>query len=438
VIEPMPRGRDNGRGERGAEAAAVEALRRVVADGLVEAATGRQLTGPQRTKTVERLVAEALDSYARQALRSAQAPLPPDVEARVRRALRDTFVGLGGLQSLLDDPNIETININGCDDVWVRYRDGGRARVGPVAPSDTELEALLRGLGASGAHERRFDHGAPELSMQLSNGERLFALMDVTDRLAVSIRLHPLKRITLQGLVERGELTPGMAQLFTAMVRARLNIVVSGGPAAGKTTLLRALAHAIPARERIFTVEDAYELSLSRADHPDLLAMQAREPNIEGAGGYDMDRLLRASLRMTPDRVIVGEVRGAEVVQMAKAMSIGIDGSMATVHASSSRQALLKLVTYAMEPPALYPREAAMALVAGAVHVVIHLDMAPGGTRVVSSVREIVDLDHDQILSNELYRPGPDRRGLPATRPRSLGLLVAAGLDPAVLDQDRW
>jgi Flp pilus assembly CpaF family ATPase len=274
--------------------------------------------------------------------------------------------------------------------------------------------------------------------MQLPHGQRLFALMDVTDRVALSIRLHPLTRITLAGLVERGELTAGMAGMFTAMVRARRNIAVSGGPAAGKTTLLRALARAIPRHERVFTVEDAYELALSREDHPDLLAMQAREPNIEGAGGYDMSRLLRASLRMTPDRVIVGEVRGAEVVQMAKAMSIGIDGSMATVHASSSRQALARLVAYAMEPPASYPRDAAIALIAGAVHYVIHLDMAPDGARVVSSVREVLDSDGDQIVTNEIYQPGPDRRGQLATRPRGLDALVAAGFDPALLDADRW
>lgn len=441
-------GRDNGHwddgpgdgldGGRGEEAAAVEALRVVVAAGLAEAAAGGQPTGAAREAVVDRLVTEALDAHARQALREARPPLDTGAEARVRRALRDAFLGLGGLQPLLEDPCIETININGCDNVWVRYRDGTRARVAPVAGSDAELIALLRDLGAGGAHERRFDHGEPELSMQLPGGERLFALMDVTDRVAVSIRLHPLKRISLADLVGKGEMTPGMASLFTAMVRARRNVVVSGGPAAGKTTLLRALAHAIPRHERIFTVEDAFELSLSHQDHPDLLAMQTREPNTEGAGGYDMNRLLRSSLRMTPDRVIVGEVRGAEVVQMAKAMSIGIDGSMATVHASSSRQALDRLVTYAMEPPASYPRDAATALIAGAVHFVIHLDLATDGTRVVSSVREVVDTDGDQILSNEVYAPGADRRGRPATQPRSLGQLIAAGFDPALLDAARW
>jgi Flp pilus assembly CpaF family ATPase len=426
------------------EARAVAALREMVGRRLGEAAGRGELPAGVRAARVDELITAGLDSYARQALREARAPLQADAEARVRRALRDVFVGLAGLQPLLDDEDNETININGHGDVFVIRRDGSRARMGPVAASDEDLVAMLRGLGAQaarrGGHERRFDHGEPELSMQLVNGERLFALQDVTDRVSVSIRLHPLKRVSLHEQVSRGELTPGMAHLFTAMVRARLNIVVSGGPSAGKTTLLRALAHAVPPDERIITIEDVYELALSRQDHPDLVAAQARLANVEGAGGYDMSRLLRASLRMTPDRVIVGEVRGAEVVQMAKAMSIGIDGSMATVHASSSRLALQKLVTFAMEPPALYPRDAAMALVAGAVHIVIHLGQASDGTRVVCSVREVIDADGEHIVSNEVYRPGGDRRAVAAIplRGDTLDQLTTVGFDPALLDQDRW
>jgi Flp pilus assembly CpaF family ATPase len=138
--------------------------------------------------------------------------------------------------------------------------------------------------------------------------------------------------------------------------------------------------------------------------------------------------------------VIVGEVRGSEVVTMAKAMSIGIDGSLATIHASSSRQALLRLVAYAMEPPARYPREAAIALIGQAVHSVVHLDRAAGGVRVVASVREVLGDDGDQIVSNEVLAPGPDGRAVPATRLRddTLDLLAAAGLEPAVLDDPRW
>jgi pilus assembly protein CpaF len=434
-------GPGNGRaGRSGGETAAVQTLRPLLAGQIAAAATAGQLSPPRRAATVDQLITAALDDHARQALRQSRAPLDADAEARVRQTLRDEFVGLGGLQPLLDDPDIETININGHDSVFVIRRNGAREQVAPVATSEEDLVALLRALAARGAHERRFDRGQPELSMQLPAGERLFALQDVSDRVSVSIRLHPLKRVSLADLAGKGEMTAGMAAMFAAAVRARLNIVVSGGPAAGKTTLLRALAQAIPRHERIITIEDAYELTLSRQDHPDLVRTQAREPNIEGAGGYDMNRLLRASLRMTPDRVIVGEVRGAEVVPMAKAMSIGIDGSMATVHASDSRQALLKLVTYAMEPPALYPREAAMALIAGAVHLVIHLGMAADGTRVVSSVREVIDSDGEHVVTNEIYRPGRDRRAVPATplRGDTLDRLTAAGFDPRLLDADRW
>jgi pilus assembly protein CpaF len=431
----------HGRVARSDEVAAVlQTLRAVLAEQIAAAAAAGRLTPANRAETIDQLITARLDGHARQALRASKAPLNAEAEARVRQLLRDEFVGLGGLQPLLDDPDIETININGHASVFVIRRDGTRHQVAPVAASGEELVALLRALAARGAHERRFDRGQPELSMQLPDGERLFALQDVTDRVSVSIRLHPLKRVSLHDLVDKREMTICMAQMFAAMVRARLNIVVSGGPAVGKTTLLRALAHAIPRHERLITVEDAYELALSREDHPDLVRSQMREPNIEGAGGYDMNRLLRASLRMTPDRVIVGEVRGAEVVPMAKAMSIGIDGSMATVHASDSRQALLKLVTYAMEPPAMYPRDAAMALIAGAVHVVIHLGMTPDGTRVVSSVREVIDSDGEHIVSNEVYRPGRDRRAVPATQLRgeTLDRLITAGFDPALLETDRW
>jgi len=215
---------------------------------------------------------------------------------------------------------------------------------------------------------------------------------------------------------------------------------VTGGPAAGKTTLLKALTSAIGRQERIITVEDAYELALSKQDHPDLVAMQTRLPNIEGVGGIDMNALLRACLRMSPDRVIVGEVRGAEVVWMLKAMSIGIDGSMTTVHCSDSASAALRMIAYAMEPPALYPLAAATALVAGAVHFVIHLTVSVDGVRVVSSVREVVGSDGDRVISNEIYRPGPDGRAVPGSplRAGTLDRLVVAGFDPDDLHDDGW
>jgi pilus assembly protein CpaF len=441
VLHGPGNGRVNGHGD---EAAAVRALRDVVGHRLAVAAGGGELPAAERTVTVERAIGEALDEYARQQLRAGRPPLDAEAEARVRRTLRDGFTGVGGLQALLDDPTIETINISGFDNVWVQRRDGTKHRVGPVAASDAELEVLLREQGAAaarrGGQERRFDRAEPELSLQLPNGARLHALMDVTDRVAASIRLFPPQQDTLPDLVGKGELTGGMAALFEALVRARRNIVVSGGPAAGKTTLLGALGSAIPPQRRVILIEDTSELRFDRRDHPDMLAIQTRMPNTEGAGEFDMSRAVRSSLRMSPDVVIVGEVRGAEVVWMAKAMSIGIDGSMCTVHASDSAQALLRLIAYAMEPPALYPRGAAVALLASAVHFVIQLDFTAQGTRVVSSVREVAGTDGDQIISNEVYRPGPDKRAVPATqlRTETLDRLAAVGFDPASLQWDRW
>ncbi|MEW2144201.1 ATPase, T2SS/T4P/T4SS family [Micromonospora vinacea] len=340
---------------------------------------------------VDLLISNALDEYARDALHRGQPPLSETAEHRIRQALRNSFVGAGGLQPLLDDEAIETININGCDNVQVQYRNGRRARVAAVAHSDAELIEQLRDMGARlGAHERRFDPDAPELAMQLPGGARLHAMQVISDRVAVSIRRHPMVKVSLDDLVGMGELTPTMADLFTGLVLARRNIVISGGPAAGKTTFLRALASAIPVQERLIVIEDSRELSLDPQVHPDMISMQARQANIEGVGEFSLDQCVRAALRLTPDRVILGEVRGAEVVQMAKAMSIGVDGSMATVHASSSSQALLRMTTYAMEPPASYPRSAATSLLGEAVHMVVHLDRTPNGLRVVSSVREIV------------------------------------------------
>jgi Flp pilus assembly CpaF family ATPase len=443
MTEIVLHGPGNGRTTAGSdESAAFEELREIVR-GQLKAATDTTLT-QARTEDVDAVIQRELDAYARRMLRAGRVPLDEHAETRVRQALHDAFTGAGGLEALLNDPTIETINIDGFDNVFVIRRDGAKDPVGPVAGSDAELEAMFRDMAAAaarrGGHERRFDRAEPELSLQLPNGARMHALMDVSDRICASIRLFPPQEETLDELVRRGELTRGMAALFDTMVKARRNIIVSGGPAAGKTTLLGALGSAIPRQRRVIVIEDTSELRFNRAHHPDLVRIQTRMANTEGAGEFDMSRALRASLRMSPDVVIVGEVRGAEVVWMAKAMSIGIDGSMCTVHASDSAQTLLRMIAYAMEPPAAYTRDAAVALLASAVHFVIHLDFTRDGTRVVSSVREVVGTDGDQIISNEVYAPGPDKRAVPTTQLRTdtLDQLVAAGFDPAVLHQDRW
>ena len=369
--------------------------------------------------------------------------MTPQVEAAVARALRDSFTGLGGLQRYIDDHEVEDVFINGCDNVWIRTTDGRVQRVAPVAASDEDLIDLIRVAAArSGQEERRFDRGAPGLSLRLPGGQRLFAVMAVAKRPSVSIRRNVLHRVTLDDLLHRGEITLPLRELIAALVRARKNIVISGGTGAGKTTLLRAAAGAMSPLERIVTVEDAYELGLDEdADaHPNTTALQQREPNLEGVGGIDMATMVRWGLRMRPDRVIVGESRGAEAVPMLLAMSQGNDGSMCTLHASSSKQVLTRLAMYVMQAPENLTFDAANVLIGQAVDFVIHLDVATDGTRVVSSIRQVLETDGTQVPSNEIYRPGPDRRAVPAApmRADTLDELVAAGLDPHLLATDRW
>ncbi|MFG1952479.1 CpaF family protein [Micromonospora sp. NPDC048830] len=419
----------------------VARLRARVSDRL--AAHGARLPDAQRHAVIAGYIAEELLAHAREVIGAGRDPLSPQAEAALARALRDSFTGLGGLQRLIDDPQVEDIFANGCDNVWVRTTDGHTRRVPPVAASDEDLIDLVRVAAArSGQEERRFDRGCPGLSLRLPGGQRLFAVMAVSKRVSVSIRRNVLHRVTLDDLVRRGELTAGLRELVTAMVRARKNLVICGGTGAGKTTLLRAAAGAIGPAERIVTVEDAFELGLDEdvESHPNTTALQQREPNLEGVGGIDMATMVKWGLRMRPDRVIVGESRGAEAVPMLLAMSQGNDGSMCTLHASSSKQALTRLAMYVMQAPEKLTFDAANVLIGQAVDFVLHLDVATDGTRVLSSVRQVLETDGTQVPSNEIYRPGRDRRAVPAApiRAETLDELTAAGLNPDLLARDRW
>ncbi|GIJ49365.1 protein kinase [Virgisporangium aliadipatigenens] len=416
-------------------------IRTRVAERL--AARGADLPDEQRQALIAAYIAEELVSNAHTDISAGRTPLTPQAEAAAARAVRDSFTGLGGLQRHIDDPLVEDVFVNGFDNVWIRRTDGTVHQAPPVAASDAELVELIRVAAArSGQEERRFDRGSPALSLQLPGGQRLFAVMAVAKRPSVSIRRNSLHRVSLNDLVGRGELTGGMRDLLRAVVRARKNLVICGGVGAGKTTLLRACAGAIPPHERIVTVEDAYELGLDEdvEAHPNTVALQQREPNLEGVGGIDMSAMVRFGLRMRPDRVIVGESRGAEAVPMLMAMSQGNDGSMCTIHASSSKQALSRLAMYVLQAPENLTFHAANTLIGEAVDFVVFIATATDGTRVVSSIRQVFEGDGTQVPSNEIYRPGPDRRAVPAApiRAETLAELAAAGLDPDLLLRDRW
>ncbi len=423
----------------------VEALRAEVLAALSERTRGRQAAGQAPLAVADeqalgrQLIADALERRAREALGAGAAVMAEVDEDLLARAVFDALFRLNRLQRLLDDPAIENINANGCDVVWVRYADGRREQVAPIADSDAELEEMLRTAAARvGIGERRFDRGSPRISLQLPDGSRLFALMAVAARPCLSIRRHRYLRVTLDDLIGTGTVDLSVRELLRALMAAKKSCVICGGTGAGKTTLLRAMAADIAPDERLVTIEDSLELGLERYPdlHPDCIALEAREANLEGQGAITLAELVRWALRMSPDRVIVGEARGEEVLALLNAMSQGTDGSMATLHASSSRGAFSKLATYAIQAPERLPLEATNLLVANAVHFVIHLGRH-GERRVVSSIREVTGAEGPMVASNEVFRPDHAGRAVPGAPFRSdtLDELAAAGFDPGLLER---
>lgn len=372
----------------------------------------------------------ALDRTAAEAVKSGYAVLDEGQEAWVRSQVLARVCGLGPLEPLLAEPGVQNIHING-QRTWVDFGGGRREERAPVAPSEQELIGLVRRIAAAnGSGERRFDASAPLLSMELGDGSRLSAVMDVSRRVSVAIRRHPQQSLDLDDLQGSG-MVDGLARgLLTAAVRARLNVLIAGATGAGKTTLLRALAdEAIGAGERLITIEDSLELGLDRGGaHPDCVAMQARPANIEGAGEVGLAELVRHALRMSPDRVIVGETRGPETIALLNAMSMGTDGSMATIHASSSQGAFTKIAAYTAQAPERLSLEATNLLIASAVHLVVHI-ATDRGRRRVASIREVVGAEGLQVISNEVYtRPGQEPGEL-VVPPACAAVLAEHGFD---------
>ena len=384
------------------------------------------------------LVQQALEGLAAARVQEGRGPLRDEEEQAVHRLALDMLFGLGMLQRFVDDSEVENIDVNGYDRVFVTYGDGRKVRVGAVASSDEELVAIVRSAAARfGLSERRFDAAQPELDLRLPDGSRLSAVMAVTERPVIDIRRHRLADLDLDALVSLGALDEGLAAFLSAAVQAKRNVLVSGAMNSGKTTLLRALAAEIPPGERIVTIEQSLELGLDRQDdrHPDCVAMEARLANTEGQGAVTMAQLVRRSLRMNASRVVVGEVLGDEIIPMLNAMSQGRSGSMGTIHADSSAGVFRRIAAYAVQSPERLPLEATNLLIAGAIHYVVHLDVVPaaaGMRRHVASVREVVDAEGALVISNEIWRPGPGGSAVPGAplSEASLRALVEAGYQP--------
>src|ERR1700742_4053411 len=423
----------------------VKRLRGEVGDRLAEqrrldAATGiPPMSGEDERQFARALISQVLEEYARGEITAGRPPLNAQDEEELAEAIHAALFGVGRLQPLLEDQQIENIDINGCDRVFLGYADGREVMAQPVAESDEELVELIQVLAAySGLSSRPFDTANPQLDLRLPDGSRLSAVMDVTMRPAISIRRARMGKVFLADLVGNGTISPDVGSFLAAAVAARKNIMIAGATNAGKTTLLRALANQIPVTERLITVERALELGLDHFPelHPNVVAFEERLPNMEGHGAITLAELVRRSLRMNPSRVIVGEVLGDEIVTMLNAMTQGNDGSLSTIHANSSLEVFNRIATYAIQSQERLPIEATHMLIAGSLDFVVFLRKdnayAAGGrlSRVVESVREVTGVD-GRVLVSEAVSPGPDGTAVPHAPVSCLPDLLPYGYDPA-------
>jgi pilus assembly protein CpaF len=427
----------------------VKRLRGDVGDRLAEqrrldAAAGiPPMSSEDERQFARALISQVLEEYARGEITAGRPPLNAQDEEELAEAIHAALFGVGRLQPLLEDQQIENIDINGCDRVFVGYADGREVMAQPVAESDEELIELIQVLAAySGLSSRPFDTANPQLDLRLPDGSRLSAVMDVALRPAISIRRSRMGKVFLADLVGNATISPDVASFLAAAVTARKNIMIAGATNAGKTTLLRALANQIAPEERLITVERALELGLDHFPelHPNVVAFEERLPNMEGHGAIPLAELVRRSLRMNPSRVIVGEVLGDEIVTMLNAMSQGNDGSLSTIHANSSLEVFNRISTYAIQARERLPVEATHMLIAGAIDFVVFIEKrneyTRGGRlrRFVNSVREVTGID-GRVLSSEVFAPGPDGHAVPHAPVSCIGDLMQHGYDPSA---GRW
>lgn len=426
----------------------VAGLRRMVADEIGEflrqcAEEGRRPPDEMDQRQMARaIVRRELDERARAALRLGEPQLSEVEEDEITEAvLAAAFSTAPVIDRLLDRDDVTDVHANGFDDVRLVTIDGVVERAPPIGSSDADLIATIQALARRGGHmEREFTPANPRLDLQLPDGSRLAAAAWVTPRPYLTIRRHLLVDADQDELVGRGMYDLGMASLLRAFVRARWNLLICGGQGVGKTTLLRALLHECERSERIVVLEQEPELHLNRMPdrHDQVLVFMERPPNNEGVGGITLADLSRTIKRFTPDRIIVGEVRGPEVIDMAEAMSQGIAGSMCTIHADSSWSVFPRMAVYARSGGRDWATADVMQLAALALDAVVLVKRTRDGRRVVAEIRRVdrFDADAGQVVTDVWFHPGPDGHAVAnPTSPIPVALLdelVTHGYDPAL------
>jgi len=312
----------------------------------------------------------------------------------------DEAIGLGPLEALLADESVTEIMVNGTDNVFVE-RGGTLHRTATRFTSEQALRSVIDRIVTRVG--RRVDEASPLVDARLADGSRVNVVLSPLSLCgaAITIRKFARRRFRLADLVARGTLDPAIVAFLATCVTHRRNIVVSGGTGSGKTTLLNVLSALIPEAERIVTIEDAAELSL---EHANLVPLEARLANLEGRGAVTIRDLVRNALRMRPDRIVVGECRGGEALDMLQAMNTGHDGSLTTAHANSPRDLLSRLEVMALMAGVDLPLIAVREQIAGAIDVIVQVARFPCGTRRVTHVTEVTGIDSGVIATQDLFR----------------------------------
>ena len=365
------------------------------------------------------------------AVRLINAKNVPVNEAELRQivqGIQNEMLGLGPIEPLLSDPGISDILVNGPHQIYVERQ--GRMEPSPIVfDDDTHLMRVIERIVSRVG--RRIDETQPMVDARLPDGSRVNAVIPplAIDGPQLSIRRFSAIPYTLEDLLEFHTLTPDIAELIQGLVKARVNLMVSGGTGSGKTTLLNVISASIPADERIVTIEDAAELQLQQRH---VVRMESRPPNIEGKGEITPRALLRNSLRMRPDRIIVGEVRGAEVLDMLQAMNTGHEGSMTTIHANTPRDAMTRLEHMLGMAGVTADVRTIRQQISAAVSVVIQVSRLSDGRRKVMSVQEILGLEGDVLTMQEIFKF--EQSGVTSAG-QVMGRFVATGIRPRVIDR---
>lgn len=354
----------------------------------------------QIREVAHRLIAEA-DSM----------PLNAKSRQQVITLIEDEILGLGPLEPLLHESTISDILVNGCNSVYVERF--GKLEKTPIRfHNDQHLMNIIdRIVSAVG---RRIDESSPMVDARLADGSRVNAIIPplALDGPSISIRRFAVDLLGMEDFIKLGSITETIGEILKGVVHARLNILISGGTGSGKTTMLNVMSGFIPQNERIVTIEDSAELQLQQ---PHTVRLESRPQNIEGKGGINTQKLVINSLRMRPDRIIVGEVRGAEAVDMLQAMNTGHDGSLTTIHANTPRDALFRIENMFAMAGFNMPVKAVRSQIASAINLVIQLDRMEDGRRRLVSLQEIDGMEGEIITMSEIFRferTGIDKDGM--------------------------